>query len=62
LNVEDALASAAEKIVVDKATFDRMHEEDRMAKEKLQEGIEGFAKALETLESLLTERLSTLEA
>lgn len=62
LNVEAAKASAAEKIVVDKATFDKMHEENRMAKEKLAEGIDGFAKALETLEKLLADRLAALEA
>lgn len=62
LNVEVAKASAAEKISVDKATFDKMHEENRMAKEKLAEGIDGFAKALETLEKLLADRLAALEA
>ncbi|WP_150046807.1 MULTISPECIES: transaldolase [Methylomonas] len=51
-----------EKISVDKDTFDRMHEENRMAKEKLAEGIDGFAKALETLEKLLADRLVALEA
>jgi transaldolase len=33
-----------------------------MATEKLQEGIDGFAKALETLEELLANRLAELEA
>jgi transaldolase len=33
-----------------------------MAKEKLAEGIDGFAKALETLEKLLSDRLASLEA
>ncbi|MBS3965628.1 MAG: transaldolase [Methylomonas sp.] len=51
-----------EKISVDKATFDRMHDENRMAKDKLAEGIDGFAKALETLEKLLADRLAALEA
>ncbi|WKJ91056.1 transaldolase [Methylomonas montana] len=55
-------SSAIEKINVDKATFDRMHEENRMAKEKLAEGIDGFAKALEALEKLLSARLASLEA
>ncbi|QFY41244.1 transaldolase [Candidatus Methylospira mobilis] len=49
------------KISVDKETFDRMHAEDRMANEKLAEGIDGFTKALEKLEVLLTERLASLE-
>jgi transaldolase len=62
LSVEQAAASTIEKINVDKATFERMHEENRMAKEKLAEGIDGFTKALETLEKLLSDRLATLEA
>ncbi|HEY9889067.1 MAG TPA: transaldolase [Candidatus Obscuribacterales bacterium] len=49
-----------EQITIDKATFDKMHAADRMASEKLDEGIKGFSKALETLEQLLAERLSKL--
>jgi transaldolase len=49
-----------EKIVVDKATFEKMHTENRMAHDKLKEGIEGFSKALEDLEKLLAKRLSEL--
>ncbi|GAB4274068.1 MAG: transaldolase [Methylomicrobium sp.] len=56
-----AASQDIEKITVDKATFDRMHAEDKMANEKLAEGIEGFTKALETLEKLLADRLATLE-
>lgn len=62
LDPAKAASSSIEKISVDKATFDRMHEENRMAKEKLAEGIDGFAKALETLEKLLSDRLAALEA
>jgi transaldolase len=51
-----------ERINVDKATFDRMHEEDRMAHDKLKEGIEGFSAALEKLETLLANRLAALES
>lgn len=51
-----------EKISVDKATFDAMHKENRMATDKLAEGIEGFEKALVTLEELLADRLAALEA
>lgn len=51
-----------EKISVDKETFDRMHKEDRMANDKLAEGIEGFTKALITLEELLAARLAQLES
>ncbi|KGF73651.1 transaldolase [Neosynechococcus sphagnicola sy1] len=49
------------QISIDKATFDQMHASDRMAFEKLDEGIKGFTKALETLEKLLAERLARLE-
>ena len=62
LNVEAANASTAEKINVDKATFDAMHAKDRMATDKLAEGIDGFAKALVVLETLLADRLAVLEA
>ena len=48
------------KIPMDKATFDKMHAENRMAHDKLKEGIEGFSKALEDLEKLLEKRLSEL--
>ena len=50
-----------EKITVDKDTFEKMHAEDRMAHDKLKEGIEGFSKALEDLEHLLASRLSEME-
>ena len=49
-----------EKLTIDKATFEKMHAEDRMAHDKLKEGIEGFSKALEDLEKLLTKRLSEI--
>ncbi|MBD2296357.1 transaldolase [Anabaena sphaerica FACHB-251] len=51
-----------EKISVDKATFDKMHAADRMASDKLAEGIDGFTKALISLEQLLAERLARLES
>jgi transaldolase len=51
-----------EKISIDKATFDRMHAEDRMAHDKLKEGIEGFSEALVKLETLLAKRLAELES
>jgi transaldolase len=37
-----------------------MHERDRMATEKLDEGIKGFSKALENLEGFLATRLTQL--
>lgn len=61
LDPEKAAAMEIEKLSIDKATFDKMHADDRMASEKLDEGIKGFTKALEALESLLAERLSRLE-
>ena len=51
-----------EKISVDKATFEKMHAEDRMATDKLAEGIAGFEKALVSLEELLASRLEKLTA
>ena len=48
------------KIPMDQATFEKMHAENRMAHDKLKEGIEGFSKALEDLEKLLAKRLSEL--
>jgi transaldolase len=50
-----------ERIPMDRATFDRMHAEDRMAHDKLKEGIEGFSDALVKLENLLADRLAKLE-
>ena len=38
-----------------------MHAADRMASDKLAEGIAGFTQALETLEQLLAARLTELE-
>jgi transaldolase len=49
-----------ERLTIDKATFDRMHAADRMAHDKLKDGIEGFSKALEDLEKLLAKRLGEL--
>ena len=51
-----------EKIVVDHDTFVKMHADDRMATDKLAEGIKGFSEALEKLENLLAKRLSEIEA
>jgi len=62
LDPQAASDKAIEKINVNKALFDKMHAENRMANEKLAEGIDGFAKALETLEKLLSDRLASLEA
>jgi len=57
LDPEKAKSMKIEKIAVDKVTFDKMHAEDRMATDKLKEGIEGFSKALEDLEKFLAKRV-----
>ena len=49
-----------EKLHMDQGTFEKMHEENRMAHDKLKEGIEGFSKALEDLENLLAKRVAEL--
>ncbi len=61
LDPEAAIALDLEKISVDRATFDQMHTADRMASQKLSEGIEGFSKALVSLETLLKNRLAAIE-
>ncbi|MEZ4323247.1 MAG: transaldolase [Myxococcota bacterium] len=56
----DAAQSAGlgrDAITMDEATFRSMHAEDRMASEKLAEGIEGFSAALVNLEEILAARL-----
>ncbi|HEX4311959.1 MAG TPA: transaldolase [Acidobacteriaceae bacterium] len=62
LDPEKAKTMQIEKMHIDEATFEKMHADDRMAHDKLKEGIEGFSKALEQLEQLLAKRLSELEA
>ena len=49
-----------EKIPMDKEIFEKMHAEDRMAHDKLKEGIEGFSEALVKLEKLLADRLAKM--
>jgi transaldolase len=61
LSPETAADFPIDRIEMDKATFDRMHQADQMASEKLTEGINGFTKALVALERLLAERLKRLE-
>ena len=46
---------------LDRAGFEAMMQQDPMATEKLDEGIRGFSKAIETLEAQLAHRLGELE-
>jgi len=62
LSPEKAKQDVIVKINMDEATFVAMHAEDRMATDKLKEGIEGFSEALVKLEQLLAKRLAELEA
>jgi transaldolase len=62
LDPEKAKTMEIEKMPMDQATFEKMHAADRMAHDKLSEGIEGFSKALVSLENLLAKRLAELES
>jgi transaldolase len=61
LEPDEAKSLDIQKIPMDKAMCDKMHAEDRMAHDKLKEGIEGFSKALEHLETILAKRLTEME-
>ncbi len=60
LDPAKAAGMKIDRITVDKATFDRMHAADKMANDKLAEGIAGFSKSLESLEKVLADRLAQL--
>ena len=62
LDPKNAQSLQIEKIPMDEATFEKMHAADRMAHDKLKEGIEGFSEALEKLEKLLADRLAKMGA
>jgi transaldolase len=62
LSPENAKTMDIQRIPMDQQTFERMHNEDRMAHDKLTEGIEGFSKSLHELEELLAHRLSEIGA
>ena len=62
LDPEAAQSLHIERIVMDKEVFEFLHDGDRMATDKLKEGIEGFSAALVKLETLLINRLVELEA
>ena len=60
LDPKNAASRGGDKINVTKALFDKMHAEDKMANEKLKEGIDGFSKAITDLENELKPRLATI--
>ena len=62
LDPANAAAMDIAKIDMDRATFDTMHAADRMATDKLAEGIAGFSKALVSLEAMLAKRITELES
>lgn len=57
----EAPAASEAKLQLDRAGFEARMATDRMASEKLEEGISGFCKAIETLEAQLAHRLAELE-
>jgi transaldolase len=57
LDPAKARTAKVERIAMDEATFRKMHASDKMASDKLEEGIEGFTKAIVALEKLLGDRL-----
>ena len=57
LSVETAKATPVERIDVSEAAFRKMHEENRMANDKLAQGIADFSKAIVAVEDLLKQRL-----
>jgi transaldolase len=61
LDPEAARSLSLDRIPVDEDSFRKLHDADRMAKDKLQEGIEGFSKSLVELENLLEARLAEVE-
>ncbi len=60
LDPEKAKAMDIPRIAMTEQVFRKMHEEDPMSKDKLEEGIQGFSKALVSLEKQLAERLAAL--
>ena len=57
LDPEKARSLPIERMPMDEVIFRSMHKADRMASDKLAEGIEGFTKAIVSLETFLGERL-----
>jgi transaldolase len=53
LDPEKAKSTNIQRLNIDETTFENMHASDRMASDKLSEGIKGFSDALASLEKLL---------
>jgi transaldolase len=60
LDPEVAKKQSLEKVSFDEKTFAEAHAKDKMANDKLKEGIEGFSKALEELEQFLAKQVDGL--
>jgi transaldolase len=52
-----ARTMSVDRITIDEPTFRKMHAADRMANDKLEEGIQGFTKSIIALEKLVEQRL-----
>ncbi|HEY3802401.1 MAG TPA: transaldolase [Kofleriaceae bacterium] len=59
--LDPAKAPDSPKLSYDEASFRKAHEADPMAKDKLDEGIAGFSKAIAALEKLLGERYQAMK-
>ncbi|HEY1812782.1 MAG TPA: transaldolase [Kofleriaceae bacterium] len=59
--LDPAKAPDSPKLSYDEASFRKAHEADPMAKDKLDEGIAGFSKAIVALEKLLGERYQAMK-
>ncbi len=62
LDPANAGKTAIERIEMNEKIFEAMHAEDKMADDKLAEGIKGFSDALSELEVFLEKRLSALSS
>jgi len=62
LDAAQASQASIERIEMNKDIFEKMHAENKMANEKLAEGIKGFSDALVELEAYLESRLNQLAA
>jgi len=61
LDPQKAMQSMLEPLAIDQTVFQRMHQADAMATEKLEEGIRGLSRSFVSLENLLHQRLSQWE-